>query len=141
MTLAVDPGAACLVFECLPERPGAAKDQSHVGAAPGDAGKRLDQVLLAGELMEPLHVQHEAVFGDAEIAPHPCPRVGIERLKGRADGGIHDRHALAIQPKLLRALQQLPTVEGDAARPTIRARERIESASAGGSARSQCRTA
>ena len=39
--------------------------------------------------------------------------------------GYTTADALSIQPKLLRALQQLPAVEGDAARPTIRASERV----------------
>ena len=79
-----DAGVARLRLERLAQRAGAADDQPHVVAAARDARERVDQVLLAGQLVQALHVEHDARLADAERG---APRRARRRRRRGVNAG------------------------------------------------------
>ena len=125
------------------QRTGAADDEPHVVPRARQPRERVDQEALSGQLVQPLDVQNHERLGDAERgrATRRASRL-VARRERVADRRIDDRRGPADRDRAsVRVLEQPLAVERHRARAPVGARERIDRTSAGGSARSPCRTA
>ena len=122
------PSAAACASSSGAQRAGAADHELGVGMGAQHRRHRVEQVALAGQRMQPLHVDHHV----PPRQPEPLPQRGARRLVDRREALDHrrigDAQARPRQPQRDRLVVQAAAVERDRRRAAIHRGEQVDDA-------------
>ena len=117
-----------LRLELGAQRAGAADHQLGVGVGAQHRRHRVQQVTLAGQRMQPLHVDQHVPPRQAETLPQRGARRLVDRREALDHRRIGDAQARPRQPELERLVVQAAAVERDRRRAAVHRGEQVDDA-------------
>ena len=123
--MAVHSLGSCHTLQLREKRTRPTHDEAHIRVRPDHGRERFDQMTLAGERVQALHVQEDVLFSQSERRARPPSADVVVKGERARDGWTDDLRVTTRQTELGRALQQAVAVERDRVRRAVRAREEI----------------